>query len=128
MIYNDAENSIYRVKYYIDPRTGHSPVYKCIVKLGVKERAKIEKYIEFLREHRGVLDEPYTRHIKGKIRELRVDFASQRYRIFYFTFVGQTIILLHVFLKKTQKTPPKEIKRAEERYMQVINNKKMYED
>lgn len=120
--------SEYRVKYYVDSRTGRSPVYEYIVNLGVKERAKIEKYIEFLRKHDGVLDEPYTKHIKGKIRELRVDFASQRHRIFYFTFVGQTIILLHAFLKKTQKTPSNEIKRAEERYINVLNNRRIYEN
>jgi phage-related protein len=118
----------YRVRFYTDARTGHSPVFEYIKGLPKKERAKIEKYIEFLREHEGVLDEPLSKHIKGKIRELRVGFASQHHRILYFTFVGQTIILLHAFLKKTAKIPQNEIERAEERYINVINNRRMYEN
>ena len=128
MIYNSNKAFEYRVKLYFDRKTGRSSVKGYIDSLGERERAKVLKYIEFLREHRGILNEPYTKHIKGKIRELRVDFAGNRHRIFYFTFVGQTIILLHAFLKKTAKTPPNEIKRAEENYVDVINNKKMYEN
>jgi phage-related protein len=90
-------------------------------------QTKVYKYIEFLRVSNGVLDEPYSRHIKDKIRELRVDFSNKKHRIFYFTFINKNIILLHAFLKKTPKTPPKEIKIAEENYIDVINNPKLYE-
>ena len=120
MIYNDNEELEYKVKFYFDRRTGRSPVKDYIDGLGKKEKAKVWKYIEFLREHKGILDEPYTKHIKGKIRELRVDFANRKHRLFYFTFVGRTIILLHAFLKKTPKTPNNEIKRAEKFYFRCI--------
>lgn len=63
--------------------------------------------MELLKERGGYLDEPYSKHIKGKIRELRVDFARKHHRIFYFAFVGKKIILLHAFLKKSEK-PLKE--------------------
>lgn len=92
-----------------------------------KDRSKIYKYIEFLRENKGYLDEPYSRHIDGKIRELRVDFAYNRHRIFYFTFVKKTIILLHGFLKTTPKTPLSEIKKAKENYFNISKNPKIYE-
>ncbi|MDO8265169.1 MAG: type II toxin-antitoxin system RelE/ParE family toxin [Candidatus Parcubacteria bacterium] len=95
--------------------------------MGDKEGSKISKYIEFLRIQKGYLEEPYSRYIKGKIRELRVDFNRNRYRVFYFTFIKKTIILLHVFLKKTAKTPLSEIKRAEENYQNALNNPKIYE-
>jgi len=86
------------------------------------------KYIEYLKLHEGVLDEPYSKQIKGKIRELRVDFSKNRHRIFYFTFINKNIILLHAFLKKTPKTPLGEIKKAEQNYNDVINNPKIYEN
>lgn len=121
MIYNG-----YRVKFYID-EDGGIPVLEYIEALSDKEKAKILKYIEFLREHDGILDEPYAKHIKNKIRELRVDFARNKHRIFYFTFIGKTIILLHAFLKKTEKTPLSEIKKAENNYNQVVNNEEIYE-
>ena len=109
MIYNNSE---YKVRFYRDSEADYSSVLK---------------YIEFLRKHKGCLDEPYSKHIKGKIRELRVDFARKRHRVFYFIFIKKTIILLHVFLKKTKKTPLSEIKKAEENYRDVLSNKEIYE-
>ena len=67
MIYNGSRASGYRVKFYFDTRTGRSPVLEYIKCLSEQERAKVLKYIEFLREHDGVLDEPYAKHIRGKI-------------------------------------------------------------
>lgn len=118
----------YAVKFFYDPTTGKVPVREYLDKVTSKERAKILKYIEFLREHKGVLDEPYTRHIRDKIRELRVDFGGNRHRIFFFTFVGRNIILLNAFLKKTAKTPEKEIVQALNNYYKVISNHKLYEN
>ncbi len=124
MIYNNSE---YRVKFYRNSETNHSPVLEYIDELPDKEKAKVLKYIEFLREHKGRLGEPLSKHIKGKIRELRVDFVRTRHRVFYFVFIKKTIILLHVFLKKTKKIPLSEIKKAEENYKDVLNNEKIYE-
>lgn len=125
MIYNDDIE--YKVKFYNNPKSDSIPVLFYIEKLSNKEKAKVLKHIDFLRVNKGVLDEPYSKHIKGKIRELRVDFSKNRHRIFYFTFIGKNIILLHAFLKKTPKTPESEIKKAEENYYDVINNKNIYE-
>lgn len=106
----------YRIKFYRDSRTGREPVLEYIEKLDSKNKAKVLKYIEFLREHQGYLDEPYSKHIVGKIRELRVDFSGDRHRVFYFAFMHKVIILLHAFRKKTDKTPQSEIKKANANY------------
>lgn len=113
----------YKTLFYKDIR-GRSSVLDYMFDLPKKERFKIEKYMEFLRASEGVLDEPYSKHITGKIRELRVDFGKNRHRVFYFTFTEKNIVFLHAFLKKTQKTPLNEIKIAEEKYYQFINNPK----
>lgn len=126
MIYTDTSGQ-YTVKFYRDSKMDRSPVLDYLKDLGKKDRAKISKYIEFLRLNKGYLDEPYSKHITGKIRELRVDFAKNRHRIFYFTFFKKTIILLHAFLKQTPKTPVGEIKRAQENYQDVLQNPKLYE-
>jgi len=126
MIYTDS-TAEYRVKFYKDAKTGRSLVLEYIEGLSDKEQAKVFKYIEFLRVNKGYLEEPYSKHIKGKIRELRVDFARNRHRVLYFIFIKRTIILLHAFLKKTAKTPISEIKRAEENYYKVLKNPKIYE-
>ena len=126
MIYNE-DTTHYKVKFYKDVKNGRSPVLEHIKNLRTKEEAKILKYIEFLRIHKGCLDEPYSKHIKGKIRELRVDFSHNKHRIFYFIFIKKTIILLHAFLKKTNKTPISEIKKAEANYQEVLRSPKIYE-
>ncbi len=125
MIYNEEED--YKIVFYKNLSTGRSPVKDYIRSLPNKERAKINKYITYLREHRGVLDEPLAKHIRGKLRELRVDFGKHRHRIFFFAFVGRNIILLHAFLKETAKTPEKEIRKAELNYEQIIKNYYEYE-
>lgn len=119
-------HSEYKVKFYKDFKSGRIPVMDYIEKMELKEKAKVLKYIEFLRENQGYLEEPYSKHIRGKIRELRVDFARNRHRVFYFIFIKKTIILLHAFLKKTDKTPASEIKKAEEGHCEVLNNKEIY--
>ena len=116
----------YEVKYYIDNK-GKAPVREYVDSLNLKDKAKVFKYIDFLRENDGKLDEPYSKHIEGKIRELRVDFQRNRHRIFYFTFVNRKIILLHAFLKKTPKTPTNEINQAKKNYSNIIKNQKIYE-
>ena len=116
----------YSVLFHRD-KHGKIPVREFLEKLSLKERAKVLKYIEFLREQNGILDEPYSRHITGKMRELRVDFGRARHRVFYFLFIQKKIILLHAFTKNTEKTPLQEIQKAEYNMEQIIKNQKMYE-
>ena len=84
MIYNKEE---YKIKFYADSKTKKSDIFKYLKNLNIKERTKVAKYINYLKLNKGYLDEPYSKHITGKIRELRVDFSHNRHRIFYFTFV-----------------------------------------
>lgn len=123
MIYN---KNTYQVKFYRDDQ-GNVPIIDYLEKINKKEKAKILKYIEFLKDNEGYLDEPYSKHIKGKIRELRVDFSKNKHRIFYFTFIKKTIVLLHAFLKTTSKTPIKEINKAENNLKSVIKHPQLYE-
>ncbi len=116
----------YQIIFYHDSNTGIMPVREYIHALDEKVGAKILKYIRYLREHNGYLDEPYSKHIQGSIRELRVDFANNRHRIFYFTFVGKKIIFLHAFAKKTAKTPTREIAIALQHYQDVITHPHLY--
>ncbi len=116
----------YRTFFYRDSRTGKSSVEEYVHAQDKKITSKILKYIEYLRERDGYLDEPYSKHIHGSIRELRVDFAKQRHRIFFFTFIGRRIIFLHAFEKKSAKTPIKEIEKAQEHYQDVITHSQLY--
>jgi len=61
---------------------------------------------------------PYVKHIQGKLWEMRMTGRDGISRAFYVTATGQRVVIVRVFVKKTQKTPAKEIalalKRAEE--------------
>ena len=52
--------------------------------------------------------EPYVKHLEGEIWELR----PLRDRILFAAWDGKNYILLHHFMKKTQKTPHREIEQA----------------
>lgn len=117
----------YKVYYYQNSRIKRIPVLEYIQKVAVKDRGKIAAYITFLRDCSGQLDEPYSRYIRSGIRELRVEFAHNRHRIFYITVERKRIILLHAFLKKTLKIPQQEIVRALNNFEDYKINKNLIE-
>ena len=113
----------YKVCYYQNSHKKRTPVLEYIQKLSEKEKGKVAAYIILLRDCNGRLDEPYSRYIRSGIRELRIDFARRRHRIFYIIVEGKRIILLRAFLKKTAKTPRQEIIRALNNYEDYKINK-----
>jgi len=110
MIYTN--NTEYQIYYYQTSDTKHTPVLEYIQNLSFKEKVKTVNYINLLQRFKGYIGEPYSRYICSGIRELRINFSHNNHRIFYIIVEERKIILLHAFLKKTRKTPPKEIKRA----------------
>jgi len=52
---------------------------------------------------------PYVRHLQGKLWELRARTRGVAYRLLYFFYTGRRIVFLHAFVKKTKKTPRREI-------------------
>jgi len=99
------------VEYY-KTESGKMPAYDFISSLPVKMRAKAFKELELLEEFGPMIKMPYSRHIQEGLHELRIKHASDIARVFYFFFVGEKIILTNGFIKKTQKTPKKEIEKA----------------
>ena len=61
----------------------------------------------------------YTRHIEGRLWELRMKGKDGIARALYVTTAGQRVVVLRVFAKKTQKTPRREIKLALDRAREV---------
>ena len=82
------------------------------------------RLIEFLAERGVLLKEPYTKQIRGKIRELRVKDKQGAVRVLYFTYTGKRFILLHGLIKKTDKTPEGDIEIAEKRMNDFINRER----
>jgi phage-related protein len=106
---------MFSVRFYKD-KDGNEPLKEYLRDLGSKTDKnsrinfnKIRDYIKILSEHGTRAGEPYVKHLSGDIWELR----PLRNRILFFGYDGQQFILLTHFIKKTQKTPRKEIEKAQ---------------
>ncbi|MDR0330879.1 MAG: type II toxin-antitoxin system RelE/ParE family toxin [Chitinispirillales bacterium] len=109
---------MFDVIFYAD-KHGWEPVGSYINELisrtDKSSRVKLQKiydYVEFLKEHGKGAGEPYIKHIEGELWELR----PAKDRILFAAWDGQRFILLHHFVKKTPKTPRREIDTAK-RYL-----------
>lgn len=88
------------------------PVADFLRTLDVKMKVKALREIQLLQECGNELREPYSKYIQDGIYELRIKQGSNISRIFYFFFVDKNIVLTNGFVKKTQKTPSAELKKA----------------
>jgi phage-related protein len=113
MIYTDDDGADrnYEIEYYV-AASGACPVKELLDSMPYKHEAKTLKFFALLEEKGPDLPRPYADALRGKIRELVVDIQHHGYRFLHF-YAGRTIVMTHGFLKKTQKTPPGEIERAE---------------
>ncbi len=97
---------------FYEKEDGTVPVQTFLDELPIKHRAKALRDIDILERYGTALTEPHVKHIQGELWELRIKFASDISRLFYFIHVGNNIVLLHGFVKKSQKTPDREIRTA----------------
>ena len=102
---------MFDVEFYRLPN-GKAPVEEFLDSLNVKMRNKALNSLLLLEEFGNTLREPHSKSVGDGIFELRIKFANDITRIFYFFYVGNKIILTNGFIKKTQKTPAAEIELA----------------
>lgn len=63
--------------------------------------------------------EPYVKHLQGKLWEMRMTGRDGISRALYVAASGKRVVVVRVFVKKTQKTPTREIRLALERAKDV---------
>jgi phage-related protein len=85
-----------------------------------KCRASFQRISELIQSH-GLerVREPYVKHLEGPLWEMRMKGRSGIARACYVTAVGKRVVVVHVFEKKTQKTPRREILTALKRAKEV---------
>lgn len=115
-------NNKYEVLFFEDSN-GKEFISSFLEELSEKNRARVFREIDLLENNGPALKEPHTKYLKNGIFELRTSIKESYVRIFYFYDKEKIIILTHGFMKKTKKTPVKEIKRAL-KYRQIYQNKK----
>ncbi|MCL2313350.1 MAG: type II toxin-antitoxin system RelE/ParE family toxin [Firmicutes bacterium] len=105
---------MYDIEFYAD-RNGKSEIEEYLINLQQKNNKdsrikfnKITSYIDALKLNGTIIGEPYIKHLEDDIWELR----PIRDRILFAYWKDNKFILLHIFMKDTKKTPPKEIEKA----------------
>ncbi len=105
---------IYFTVQFFEKDDGSCPVEDFLDSLDDKMAAKAYGMIELLEEYGNELRMPYSEPLEDGIFELRIKFGGNITRILYFFFAGKNIVLTNGFMKKTQKTPSGEIRKAKE--------------
>jgi phage-related protein len=83
-------------------------------------RASFERIVTLIESH-GLerVREPYVKHLEGPVWEMRMRGRDGIARAAYVTATGRRLVVVHVFPKKTQKTPRREIEIALRRAKEV---------
>jgi len=119
---------MYEIIFYKD-KNGKEPIRDYLNELEKKSKTskneriqyqKIKDYIKELATYGINIGMPAVKHIEGKIWELR----PIKNRIFFFCWQDDSFVLLHHFIKKTQKTPRKEIAQAKQNLENFIKERK----
>ena len=113
---------MHEIHFYRD-RNGKEPVLEYLRELSRKKDKdsrikanKINDYIEVLSQYGTQAGEPYIKHLDGDIWELH----PLRDRILFVAWVNGSFVLLHHFMKQTQKTPAREIDKAKRELADLI--------
>lgn len=90
---------------------------KFVEKLDNDSKGRLVRDITFLKEKGSDLQMPFAEKIDRKLWELRTS-GKQKVRVIY-TIVGLQIYVLNWFIKKTQKTPIRELNTANRRLTEI---------
>jgi phage-related protein len=88
--------------------------------LAADQKARSLRIAELI-EAKGIdrVREPYVRHIEGRLSEMRMTGRDGIARALYVTAAGRRVVVVRLFVKKTRKTPRREIRLALERAKEV---------
>ncbi len=107
---------LYRLSYYNETVEAELDAWP------VGLRARFRALTVRMEEYGPNLGMPHTRALGNGLFEIRAKADEGIGRAFFCTMVGQKIIILHSFIKKTDKTPKRELDRALARQKEVVDN------
>lgn len=106
------------VRFYRNAN-GREPVLEWLRRLDRPDRQKIG--LDLMRVQFGwPIGMPLVRGMGGGLWEVRSTLPSQRIARLMLCFEAETLIVLHGFIKKTQKTPAADLELARKRYKEVL--------
>jgi len=99
---------------YVALPNGRIPAREFVDSLDEKAAARIDAFIERLRIYGNQMQGKFVKKLTHEIFELRVKQFDRIFRILFFYQPGMLIVVTSGFQKKTERTPPGEIARAEQ--------------
>jgi len=86
-------------------------------------KARFRRIVELIQGY-GLdqVREPHVKHLEGSLWEMRMKGKDGISRAIYVTARGHRIVVVRVFIKKTRRTPKREIDLALERAKEVTND------
>lgn len=109
---------IWEILFYWDHRQ-RKPVAEFLRSVDTEVKSAFIHSLDLLEERGTSARYPLSTPLGNGLFELREEVNTNIYRIIYVFQKGRRIILLHGFMKKSQKTPPGEIEIAEQRKSRV---------
>ena len=103
----------YRIRYY------SLEVQEDVMALPVTLQARYINLTRRMMEFGPNLGLPHTDAFGGGLFELRLKGAEGIARVFFCTLVDKDIVMLHCFVKKSQRTPAKELNIARNRLQEI---------
>jgi len=94
--------------------SGNEPVKDWLLSLDIEDRRIVGFDIKTV-EFGWPIGMPLVRKLKKDIWEVRCDISNGRIARVLFTVIGNSMVLLHGFIKKSQKTPKSDIDTADDR-------------
>ena len=106
-----AQTEEWNIVYY-ESLGGNIPVYDFIESLSPVAKSKVSNTLDLLTEYGIKLGLPHVKKVAGtELWELRI-LGGDSIRIFYIATSGRAFLMLHGFIKRSQKAPKKDIKIA----------------
>ncbi len=99
---------------YVELPNGRIPARDFVDSLDAKAAARIDAFIERLRIYGHRMQGKFAKKLADDIFELRVKQFDRIFRVLFFYQPGMLIVITSGFQKKTERTPPGEIARAEQ--------------
>ena len=106
----------WKIRYY------NEALEEEILKLSDTLLAKYIKLTELMKQYGPNIGMPHTKALGKGLFELRLKGKEGIARVFYCMLIDREICMLYNFIKKTEKTPLKELRLAKVRMKEVMKN------
>jgi len=105
--------------FFFESARGNRPVREWIMGLSLEDRKLVGRDIQKV-EFGWPLGMPYCRSLGDGLWEVQSDLTGGKIGRVIFCVARERMVLLHGFVKKTQKTPVQDLKLAHKRMKEVL--------